>query len=120
MQDVSTVVEQYLATWNETDADRRRELIERTWTEDCHYLDPLVSGTGHDGIDVMTAAVQRQYPDMRFTLVEGPDVHHDRVRFTWHLVGADGAAVAVGYDFGTLADDGRLQSVIGFLETPVA
>jgi hypothetical protein len=38
------------------------------------------------------------------------------VRFTWHLVPAHGGApVALGFDFGTLATDGRLEAVTGFL-----
>ena len=57
--------------------------------------------------------------DYRFELAAGPDAHNDRVRFTWQLVhNGDGVPVATGYDFGTLAQDGRLQSVTGFLETP--
>ena len=64
----------------------------------------------------MIAAAQEQFPGHRFELVDGPDAHHDRVRFTWQLVAeAGGAPVAVGLDFGTLAPDGRLHSVTGFL-----
>ena len=74
-----------------------------------------MSGEGHDGIDAMIAAAQQQFPGHRFELVDGPDSHHDRVRFTWQLVGDGGARVAVGFDFGTLAPDGRLRSVTGFL-----
>jgi hypothetical protein len=41
------------------------------------------------------------------------------VGFSWHLVGNGGGdPVAIGHDFGTLAADGRLSSVTGFLETP--
>jgi hypothetical protein len=39
------------------------------------------------------------------------------VRFTWHLKPiAGGDTVAVGVDFGVVAEDGRLSSVTGFLE----
>jgi hypothetical protein len=42
------------------------------------------------------------------------------VRFTWHLTAAAGGdPLAVGIDFGTVAADGRLRAVTGFLE-PVA
>jgi hypothetical protein len=47
----------------------------------------------------------------------GPDAHHDRVRFAWTRVGANGGeAVAAGVDFATLGEDGRLRAVTGFLE----
>ena len=76
-----------------------------------------MSGEGRDGIDAMIAGVQQQYPGYRFELAQGPDAHNDRVRFTWHLHGPDGnGPVAVGIDFGTLAGDGRLRSITGFLE----
>jgi hypothetical protein len=119
MADVATLIDNYIATWNERDAGRRRTLVAQTFADDAGYLDPLMSGEGPDDIDAMIAAVQRQYGDYRFELAAGPDAHNDRVRFTWQLVhNGDGVPVATGYDFGTLAQDGRLQSVTGFLETP--
>jgi len=116
MTDVATVIDTYIASWNEADAERRRRLVAQTWSEDASYVDPLMSGEGQDGIDAMIAAAQEQFPGHRFALVDGPDAHHDRVRFTWKLVPDNGGEpVAVGFDFGTLAPDGRLQSVTGFL-----
>jgi hypothetical protein len=48
-------------------------------------------------------------------LTFGPDAHNDRVRFTWALLGPDGA-VGGGTDFAIVAPDGRLRSVTGFSE----
>jgi hypothetical protein len=116
MTDVNSVIDTYIATWNEPDPERRLRLIAQTWSEDASYLDPLMSGQGQDGISAMIGAAQEQFPGHRFELVDGPDAHHDRVRFTWRLVAdGGGSPVAVGYDFGTLAPDGRLHSVTGFL-----
>jgi SnoaL-like domain len=115
--EVTTVVDGYIAMWNETSAEARRAIIAETWTEDATYLDPLMSGEGAAGIDAMVSGVQEQFPGHRFELTAGPDHHHDRVRFAWRLVDANGGpAVAHGVDFATLADDGRLRSVTGFLE----
>jgi hypothetical protein len=83
-------------------------------------VDPLVRGEGPDGIDAMIAGVQQQFPGHRFELAEGPDAHHEYVRFSWHLVAGGGSPVATGHDFGTLAPDGRLKSVTGFLEQPAS
>ncbi len=118
MPDVATLIESYIAAWNEKDPGRRRALVAQTFSDDADYLDPLMGGEGQNAIDEMIASVQQQYADYRFELAAGPDAHNDRVRFSWHLVGngADGP-VATGYDFGTLAKDGRLRSVTGFLET---
>jgi hypothetical protein len=74
-----------------------------------------MSGAGPDEIAAMIAAAQQQFPGHRFELSVGPDAHHDVVRFAWSLAGSDGP-VAAGVDFATVAPDGRLRAVTGFLE----
>jgi SnoaL-like domain len=120
MTDITTLIDAYIATWNEADPQRRRALVAQTFTDDGTYVDPLMQGAGTDGLDAMIAGAQQQFPGHRFELAGAPDAHHDRVRFTWHLKPTDGGdVVAIGHDFGVVADDGRLSSVTGFLE-PVA
>jgi hypothetical protein len=116
MTEVITVVDGYIAMWNELDPGRRRQIIEQTWTEDGSYVDPHAEVEGAEAIDALVTAVQQQFPGHRFVLAAGPDAHHDRVRFTWQLVGDGGDAVATGVDFAIVADDGRLRAVTGFLE----
>jgi hypothetical protein len=116
MKNITDIVDTYIASWNETDPERRRALVGQTWSEDGSYLDPMMSGDGPDQISAMIAAAQQQFPGHRFALAAGPDAHHDRVRFTWNLVGSEGP-VAVGGDFATVAPDGRLRAVTGFLES---
>ena len=114
---ITSVVDTYIASWNETDAERRLALVSETFTDDARYLDPLMSGEGVDGIAAMIGAAQSQFPGHRFELAGAPESHHDRVRFTWHLKPvAGGDAVAIGSDFAVVADDGRLRSVTGFLD----
>ena len=115
MREVQEVVDRYIATWNETDPTRRRELIERTWTEDGQYLDPLIAGEGQEGIDAMIEAVQARFPGYRFRRTSEIDAHHDRVRFSWELSPDGDGALAGGLDVGVVAD-GRLRSITGFLD----
>jgi hypothetical protein len=116
VQDITTVVDAYIDMWNEPNRDVRRDLIVKALTEDATYVDPVMTGTGVDQITEMIGAAQGQFPGHRFALVAGPDAHHDRVRFSWSLTPDGGEPVAVGVDFATVAQDGRLQSVTGFLE----
>jgi hypothetical protein len=113
---ITSVVDTYIAAWNEGDAARRRALVGETWTDDGTYLDPLMTGSGPDEIAAMIGAAQAQFPGHRFELADGPDAHNDVVRFAWTLAGEAGP-VARGTDFATVAEDGRLRSVTGFLET---
>ena len=114
--DTATVVDTYLAAWNETDPSRRRQLVERTFTPEATYLDPLMRGEGHDGLDAMIAAAQQKYPGCRFTLAAGPDAHNYVLRFSWDLMPENGDKLATGHDFAVVAEDGRLSSVTGFLD----
>ena len=109
------IATQYLAVWNERDAAARRALVGRAFTIDASYVDPMMRGAGHDGIDAMIAGAQDQFPGYRFELDGTPDGHNDVVRFSWTL-GLPGAApVAHGTDVARVAGDGRLASVTGFL-----
>lgn len=124
MSNPTELIDRYIAVWNETDRARRRALIASTWTEDAHYLDPLLSGEGHAGIDAMVQAVQDNYPGNRFRRISEVDVHHDRVRFAWTLGPDGGPALAQGVDFGVVsgaASEAQLLSAVtGFLDQPLA
>jgi SnoaL-like domain len=116
MTDTTQIVDRYIAMWNETDERQRRDLVAQTVTDDASYLDPMMAGDGIDGISEMIGGAQQQFPGHRFTLIAGPDAHHDRVRFTWSLAADGGDPVAIGVDFATIADDGRMRAITGFLE----
>ena len=110
------IVERYIAAWNETDASRRRKLVDELWAEDGSYTDPLADAHGREEIDGLIGAVQQQFPDFAFTLGGMVDTHHDQARFTWEL-GPDGSdAIVVGFDVAQRDADGRLSLVLGFLD----
>ncbi|KRV46651.1 polyketide cyclase [Wenjunlia vitaminophila] len=109
-------VQRYFAAWNAT-PEELNEAVAAAFTEDATYTDPLIEVSGHDQIAAAIAGAQQQFPGFAFTLTGTPDAHHDLARFTWDLVSrADGSAPAAGFDVVTLADDGRIRSVSGFLD----
>jgi hypothetical protein len=59
MTEVATLIDGYIATWNEKDPERRLALIAETFSDGADYLDPLVRGEGQEGINAMIAAVQQ-------------------------------------------------------------
>lgn len=116
MNDFQSVAETYIATWNETDADRRAALLDRAWAADGSYVDPMVTVAGRPDLSATIAAVQQQFPGWRFRLSGAVDGHHNVARFGWEL-GPDGdPAPIAGFDVATLTDDGRLAAVHGFLD----
>jgi hypothetical protein len=113
---MSDLLERYLATWNETDTAARRALLAEHWTEDASYTDPLVQVTGRDAIDATIAAVQAQFPGFVFAPGSTVDAHHDQARFTWTLGPAGTDAPIVGFDVVVSDEDGRIATVLGFLD----
>ena len=86
------------------------------WTADAKYVDPLMSGDGHDGVDALIAGVQQKFPDFKFSLIGEPNGFVEHARFSWGL-GPDGADSPIkGTDFAVLSKDGRNRSITGFLD----
>ncbi len=113
----NAVVERYVAIWNETDPGKRRDLIGWTFTEDAAYLDPMLSGEGHAGLETMFDGVFTQLPGARVSLSGEPDAHHDWVRFSWKLVlPGETESFIEGTDLGLIAPDGRFERIVGFLD----
>src|SRR5262245_18152277 len=120
MADATTIVDTYLAMWNEPDPNRRARLIEQAWVSDGRYADPMLAAEGHEALGEMVAGVQAKFPDHRFRRRSGVDAHHDQLRFAWDLVAPDGAVVVAGIDVGALAADGRLARITGFFGEALA
>ncbi len=113
---MNDLIERYLASWNETDPIARRRLIDDLWAEGGSYVDPMAAAHGHDEIDATIAAVQGQFPGFVFTLAGPVDAHHGQARFTWGL-GPEGVeSIVIGFDVAVTDEDGRLTSVLGFLD----
>jgi hypothetical protein len=116
MSDFDSVVERYLATWNETDSAARRAAIDGLFAEDVSYVDPVAAVAGRDALDGLIGAVQQQFPGLVFAAAGPVDAHHDQGRFGWSL-GLPGAEPpVVGFDVAELDADGRIQRVLGFID----
>src|SRR5712692_653765 len=106
MNHLTDLIDRYIAMWNETDSERRREIIARVWTRNASYVDPVLQGEGQAEIDAMVKSVQERFPGHKFRRTSAVDVHHDRVRFGWEL----------GTDCGVVAGGKRLQAITGFFD----
>ncbi len=115
MIDPTTIANRYIDLWNERTPAKRREMLSQSWTADASYVDPLMRGDGHDGVDALIAGVQQRFPDFKFKLIGEPNGYGDNLRFCWGL-GPDGIDSPIkGTDFAVLKD-GRIRSITGFLD----
>lgn len=112
--DLSTLVDVYLAGWNETDPAARSELVARVWAEDGRHVDQLLDARGRSAIAEQIGAVQEQFPGYVIRRSSGVDGHHELFRFGWELAAPDGSVAMAGIDVGVRAEDGRIQAVAGF------
>ncbi len=111
-----TAVQAYLATWNATNEEDRRQLLDQHWSPDVTYVDPLADVSGRDGVSAVVAGTHDQFPEFVFSLVGQVDAHHDQLRFQWGLGPEATEPVVVGFDVVVLDQDGRIDDVRGFLD----
>jgi hypothetical protein len=115
MTDHDTIVGNYIAAWNETDAGRRGKLVEAAFTADAHFEDPVMQGAGRTEIAALIGGVHERFPGFRFALKGEPNGFADKLRFSWTL-GPDGVEAPIeGTDI-CIVEGGRLKSVTGFLD----
>ena len=113
--DAASVAHHYIALWNETDAERRQALLDKEWTEDARYVDPMMQASGRTEISALVAGVHQRFPGFRFKLKGRADAHGEHLRFSWTLGPSEAEDLIEGTDFVRL-ESGRLCSVTGFLD----
>ncbi|MDT5017495.1 MAG: hypothetical protein QOD39_3655 [Mycobacterium sp.] len=116
MTNFDDIAQRYIDTWNETDPSARRAAVDQLYTEDARYVDPMAAAEGREAIASMIGAVQDQFPDFRFRLAGPVDAHHNQARFGWELGPNGSDAPIVGFDVAVSDDEGRIQTVLGFLD----
>lgn len=113
MTDIRT---RYLSCWNESDPVARQRLLAESWSEGADYTDPMAAVSGLEQIDAAITAVQAQFPGFVFTPVGELDTHHQQARFSWGLGPANAEPVIIGSDVVVTDAEGRISTVLGFLD----
>ncbi|MGW2829445.1 nuclear transport factor 2 family protein [Streptomyces sp. NPDC001286] len=110
-------VARYFEAWNAAGEEEVAKAVAAAWAADGSYTDPLADVSGHEGIAAVITGAHAQFPGFAFRPVGTVDGHHDTARFAWELVSeADGSAPVAGFDVITLDADGRIRTVLGFLD----
>lgn len=113
---VQSTVDAYVAAWNHNDAAARRDAVRSAFADGGHYRDPVMAAAGHDAIAAMLGAVQEKFPGFVLRRTSPVDHHGGGLRFAWTLGPAEGPPAVEGVDFCCIAEDGRLASVVGFID----
>jgi hypothetical protein len=111
--DINTFVSRYTAVWNEPDAAVRRKTINELWAEDGAEHTDENSYRGHDAIEARVLAAYEEFVapgEFVFVAADNAAGHHNALRFTTHMVPADGGDPAwTGTVFVLFDDEGRIS-----------
>ena len=106
-----------LEVFDEQDANRRAEAIQRIFAEDVRFIDH--NGT-HDGRDAIGSAVEQLHarlPGFRFAPVTAPQVLEGAARLSWKFGPPSEGAKITGTDT-ILVRGGRVSILVVFLDHP--
>lgn len=111
MVDRQKQVDAYVATWNESDMDRRLGLIEEAWADDCRYVCYSTDVSGYGEIDTNVVRIQEKYPNRIFLRTSEIFEFKDRARYTWAMLDPAGSATISGVDYAFFGEDGRIRRI---------
>ena len=118
--DIGSTLKDYGAAWCEPDEDKRRALLEKAWTGNGTYQDPSSQATNREELISLIGGMHKKFPGSGVVITSGASEHHGRIYFEWQMVTGDGNIAIKGVDFGTIAEDGRLEEIVGFFGPPPA
>jgi hypothetical protein len=104
----------YFAAWNEQDASERRELLQRSVSEEAELIDPTGRWRGVAGLSDRIASYHSAAPGTSVVPASGVDLHNGIERYAWKIVDAAGNEVMEGLDVAERDSDGRLHRIVMF------
>ena len=113
MTDHYESLELMLAAWNEPDASRVREHLDKALAPDVRFVDPSIDITGIDAFEANVHEVKSKIPGARYSRASAVDSQHGFHRYHWEIHRGDELVLA-GFDVTQTDDAGRVVLVIGF------
>ena len=113
--DTADVVSTYVRAWHESDEVARRDLLELSWAENGVYTDPSSTISGREALVEAISDFHQRRPGVRIEVRSAVDAFDRHFRFVWATVDASGTVLREGIDVGRIDDDGRIESIIGFI-----
>lgn len=121
MSGVEELVQSFVSVWNETDPQRRREMVRSLWLTDGRHLMGTHDVEGHEALEQRVAASNRRnVVDKNFVFrpATGIQTLPGVVKFRWDMARCDtGEVVSAGVGFLTLDQAGRIKCDYLFTES---
>jgi hypothetical protein len=121
MSNDEELVQSFVSVWNETDPQRRREMVRSLWRTDGRHLMGAHDVEGHEALEQrVTASNQSNVVDKNFVFrpATGIQTLPGVVKFRWDMVRRDtGEVVSAGVGFLTLDQARRIKCDYLFTES---
>ncbi|MEO8057907.1 MAG: hypothetical protein ABI671_06245 [Burkholderiales bacterium] len=115
---VQNIIERYLSMWNESDPDRRHEIVKGLWADDGENVSRRFDIRG---VDEIVRRVDQAHTDwvqskgFIFKAAGAADSHNHLILLPWEMAPRKGGMPeARGTDVFVLNGDGRIQSLYHF------
>lgn len=110
--DAQALADRYVAVWNETDEERRREAIAALWVPDGQHYVGAREARGYEALEErIRGSHEKNVRDdgNRFRAASNARLLHDVVTFYWEMLPADGDTVlATGLEYLSVDGEGRI------------
>jgi hypothetical protein len=118
VSDVQAIVERYIASWAEPDAEARRETIAALWATDAVYKNAVAEYRGLEGIETAVKEAYDTFTTKGYTFrVVRVDSNHEAARYTWAMTPAGGSEPeVVCTQMLTFDEQGLLQRDFQFVD----
>jgi hypothetical protein len=118
MDAAQQLADRYVAVWNETDADARRQAIAKLWTPHGRHYVKTREAHGYEALETrIVGSYEKNVRDggNRFRAAKNAQALRGVVTFNWEMVTAGGEVAAVGLEFLVLDDRGRMLTDYQFI-----
>ncbi len=112
-----TIWETYTSSWKAESAVEKQRIFEESLIRECLYHDPLIKTKDWDSLIEYMLDFHQQIPGGHF-VTNYFLAHHNQSIAKWDMKNGDNVIVGTGISYGKYNENGKLEAMTGFFETP--
>jgi hypothetical protein len=113
--DADQFIAEVFDMWTDTDAARRRAVLERYFAVDVKFHDPVMDRDGYDGLEQFSDSLRSRFPDAQFSIAKPPEKLSYAIRAYWFFGPATDPQAVTGMDF-IIFKDNKVAEIFAFLD----
>ncbi|MEX1667190.1 hypothetical protein [Zhongshania arctica] len=113
MANYPEALDHMLAAWNEADAAKVRNHLDKALDSNVRFVDPSIDVTGIEGFEHNIHDVKSKIPGAVYSRSSGVDSQHNFHRYHW-AIHQEGQLLLSGFDVTETDEQGKVRCVIGF------